>query len=225
MQFEDFLNDFSTDVINHQQFLFNAILAAILAYLLGVFYKRYANSIANRTKFADNFVLLTLSTMLVIYVVKSSIALSLGLVGALSIVRFRAAIKEPEELVFLFFAIGIGLGMGAGQVLITVLAFILIICILLTQALLSNRSIVRTPDTMFITISTQELDINTISNILASHFLMVELKRMDQHQDQLDLAFIIETNNIETIVAAKDELIEKAPQLQFSFIEQRNLAL
>ena len=68
---------------------------------------------------------------MVITIVKSSLALSLGLVGALSIVRFRAAIKDPEELVYLFLVIATGLGCGAGQVKITAigisLALVLII--------------------------------------------------------------------------------------------------
>ena len=62
-----------------------------------------------------------ITTTIVITIVKSSLALSLGLVGALSIVRFRAAIKEPEELVYLFLVIAIGLGCGAGQIYITVI--------------------------------------------------------------------------------------------------------
>ena len=57
-------------------------------------------------------------------IVKSSLALSLGLVGALSIVRFRAAIKEPEELVYLFLIIAIGLGCGANQLVITTVGII-----------------------------------------------------------------------------------------------------
>ena len=57
-------------------------------------------------------------------IVKSSLALSLGLVGALSIVRFRAAIKEPEELVYLFLIIAIGLGCGANQLIITCIGII-----------------------------------------------------------------------------------------------------
>ena len=125
MKFEDFLGEFGTDIVNHQQFILNALLAAALAYLLGMFYTRYGTSIANRKKFGHNFMLLALTTMLIIYIVKSSIALSLGLVGALSIVRFRAAIKEPEELVYLFFTIGIGLGFGANQTVVTLLAFTL----------------------------------------------------------------------------------------------------
>ena len=57
--------------------------------------------------------LITMTTMLIISIVKSSLALSLGLVGALSVIRFRAAIKEPEELTYLFLTIAIGLGFGA----------------------------------------------------------------------------------------------------------------
>jgi hypothetical protein len=76
---------------------------------------------------------------LVIIVVKSSLALSLGLVGALSIVRFRTPIKEPEELVYLFLAIAIGLGYAAGQILITTIISLLILFIVYMW--LSNRKI------------------------------------------------------------------------------------
>ena len=63
--------------------------------------------------------MLSLITFLVILIVKSSLALSLGLVGALSIVRFRTPIKEPEELIYLFLAIALGLGYIAGQIIPT----------------------------------------------------------------------------------------------------------
>ena len=62
-------------------------------------YAKYGNSLSNRKKLMQTFVLISVTVMLVISIVKSSLALSLGLVGALSIVRFRAAIKEPEELI------------------------------------------------------------------------------------------------------------------------------
>ena len=79
--------------------------------------------------FSKNFIILGLTTTLVITIVKSSLALSLGLVGALSIVRFRAAIKEPEELVYLFLVIATGLGCGAGQLRITSIGIFLAIII------------------------------------------------------------------------------------------------
>ena len=75
-------------------FFINLLLAAAFSYILGKVYVEYGESLSNRHKFARNFILLTMTTMVVITIVKSSLALSLGLVGALSIVRFRAPIKE-----------------------------------------------------------------------------------------------------------------------------------
>lgn len=76
---------------------------------------RHSKSNVAHSSTARVFPLLTIITISIITVVKSSLALSLGLVGALSIVRFRAAIKDPEELVYLFLCIGIGLSLGAAQ--------------------------------------------------------------------------------------------------------------
>ena len=225
MKFEDFLLEFSGDITSHQQFLFNALATAVLAYLLGVFYARYGSAVSNRKKFGHNFMLLALTTMLIIYIVKSSIALSLGLVGALSIVRFRAAIKEPEELIYLFFTIGIGLGMGANQTVITLMAFVLIMSLLMIRAMVLRKPAIKSPENMFIGISTKELNVTDINDILSKHFSFIELKRIDQFNGQLDVSYIIETADVNHIVQAKDQLIEKAPQLNFSFIEQRNLSV
>lgn len=92
---------------------FYMIAGGLLGVYVRALYRRFAGTISNRESFSRAFPLLTLATILVIFVVKSSLALSLGLVGALSIVRFRAAIKEPEEIVYLFFCIAAGLALGA----------------------------------------------------------------------------------------------------------------
>ncbi|MGE3164389.1 MAG: DUF4956 domain-containing protein [Planctomycetota bacterium] len=94
-------------------------LGGVLAIYLRFLYRWTAPKAAGGT-IARVFPLLTLVTIAVIAVVKSSLALSLGLVGALSIVRFRAAIKDPEELVYLFLCIGVGLALGATQVWIAI---------------------------------------------------------------------------------------------------------
>ena len=93
----------------------NLLLAIFLSGLVAWFYANYGKSLSNRTKFAQILPILALITVLIISIVKSSLTLSLGLVGALSIVRFRTAIKEPEELIYLFMTIAIGLGLGADQ--------------------------------------------------------------------------------------------------------------
>ena len=106
--------------IDLPNFILSLVCAAILSFLVQLFYVRYSTTLSNRKEFSKNFVILGVTTCIVIMIVKSSLALSLGLVGALSIVRFRAAIKEPEELVYLFLIIAIGLGCGANQLIIIV---------------------------------------------------------------------------------------------------------
>ena len=96
-------------------FLYALLSSATASLILRSVYLRYGRSMNNREYFANIFLLLSIATCGVIIVVKYSLALSLGLVGALSIVRFRAAIKEPEELVYLFLAIVFGLAFGANQ--------------------------------------------------------------------------------------------------------------
>ena len=96
--------------INLNNFTVNLLATVILCFVLRQLYIKFSSSLSNKDEFSKNFVILGITTCIVITIVKSSLALSLGLVGALSIVRFRAAIKEPEELVYLFLTITIGLG-------------------------------------------------------------------------------------------------------------------
>ena len=116
-QLEDFFLNSNVD-IDLGNFIVAILLSFFLASLIKIAYMKVSRSLNDKEHFSEIFVPLAIITTLVITVVKFSLALSLGLVGALSIVRFRAAIKEPEELVYLFFVIGIGLANGANQFLI-----------------------------------------------------------------------------------------------------------
>ena len=208
----DFLKDINVKTQSHEQFLLNLVITALVTYAIGLFYVRFGNSISNRKKYAQNFLLLSLTTMLIIYIVKASVALSLGLVGALSIIRFRTAIKEPEELGYLFLNIGIGLAMGANQVLITLIAVSIILALLFIQALLNRKDPFSTSEHMFINILCQRSEIDSII-----------LKRMDNENNQITLSYQIATNDMSLVIKAQDDLSAISPDLQFSFIEQRNL--
>ena len=116
--------------IDIPNFILSLIFASILSFFIQLFYIKYSSSLSNRKEFSKIFVILAVTTCIVIMIVKSSLALSLGLVGALSIVRFRAAIKEPEELVYLFLIIAIGLGCGANQLIITTVGIIFALIII-----------------------------------------------------------------------------------------------
>ena len=119
--------------LSYQDIALSIILAAICSAIIKFIYIKYSKSLSNKVVFSDIFILLSTVTCIVITIVKFSLALSLGLVGALSIVRFRAAIKEPEELVYLFLIIAIGLGAGAGQYKATITLTIFSIIIIYGQ--------------------------------------------------------------------------------------------
>ena len=126
---ENFILNSAPD-ISYSNFVIAILVSALLAFIVKLAYIRISRTLNDREYFSDIFVPLAIITTLVITVIKFSLALSLGLVGALSIVRFRAAIKEPEELVYLFFIIGIGLANGANQFLVSIICTYFIILIL-----------------------------------------------------------------------------------------------
>ena len=133
-----FLN--SNIQIDFGNFFIAIILSLILAYFVKLTYIKVGRALNDKDYFSDTFIPLAILTTLVITVIKFSLALSLGLVGALSIVRFRAAIKEPEELVFLFFVIAIGLANGANQFLLSIFSTIIIIFILLVRNIYFSKT-------------------------------------------------------------------------------------
>ena len=127
--FDNYLSQ-SSPQISLLSFSIGLVLTAISAYIVKLVYVRFGQTLSNRHGLGSLFIPLAMTTMLIITIVKSSLALSLGLVGALSIVRFRTAIKEPEELAYLFLCIAIGLGFGANQTVITILGLLLILAII-----------------------------------------------------------------------------------------------
>ena len=120
---ENLSNDFSVILINY-------ILLVICAFILKTIYENRSSSLSGKFHIGIVIPILSQIIFLIILIVKSSLALSLGLIGALSIVRFRTPVKEPEELIYLFFSIGIGIGYGSGQIIVTTLIFLSIIFII-----------------------------------------------------------------------------------------------
>ena len=106
--------------------LIGMLFALVIGLFIFVIYKKTFSGIMYSTGFAMSLVGLSLVTTLVIMAVTSNVVLSLGMVGALSIVRFRAAIKEPMEIVFLFWALAAGIVIGAGMIPLAVIGSVII---------------------------------------------------------------------------------------------------
>lgn len=199
----------------------NLAICVVLASILAVVYQKYGRSMTNRALLAGNFVMISMTTTLIISIVKSSLALSLGLVGALSIVRFRAAIKEPEELSYLFLCIGIGLGLGADQRLVTVLAFSFIAAVVAIVSVLRRKN---QSQNLFITFETHQDDeqdsLHRVLDLLRNRTEAVDLRRVDTKGGTLQASFLIsvpEPSVLEQIIA---EMKSVKPDSSVTFIEQ-----
>jgi len=128
---ETILSDFTvSSSIDMVSFMFAMVGVWAMSFILGAHYNKYFPHISRSQSMGQTILVIALITFLIISVVKSSLALSLGLVGALSIIRFRTPIKEPFELSYLFMAISIGLGFGANQWMPTVAAIIFTLIVL-----------------------------------------------------------------------------------------------
>jgi len=119
------------NLLIYNEFFVGLVLTIIIGLSLSVIYKNFSLALSNKQNLSFNLLLLALITYLIISSIKSSIALSLGMVGALSIVRFRVAIKEPEEVVYIFFAIAIAIANAAGIFLQSVISSIIIFIIII----------------------------------------------------------------------------------------------
>jgi len=201
-------------------FLLNLALSAVLAFILSFVYGRYGDSLSNRKMFARNFVLLTMTTMVIITVVKSSLALSLGLVGALSIIRFRAAIKEPEELAYLFLAISVGLGLGADQREVTLIAFAVIVLLIIARKKLFHKRF--ESQNLHLTVASRspvKLELNQILTTLNGCCTSVKMKRFDESKDLLEASFTVEFRDYSDIEKAKAELEKLSDSVKITFLD------
>ena len=179
--------------ISTENFFQHLIVTLILSLLVKIVYTKFSTTISNKNEFSKNFVILGLTTCIVITIVKSSLALSLGLVGALSIVRFRAAIKEPEELAYLFLIIAIGLGAGAGQiVIITIGTIVSLIIIVLLYSFNSNEKNKINENLHFtITINKKlnKKDIDDLIKLIDKQVTHLELSSMNQSNNNFIVAY------------------------------------
>ena len=197
----------------------NLLLSILLASALAWFYAQYGRSLSNRAKFAQTLPTLALTTVLVISVIKSSLALSLGLVGALSIVRFRTAIKEPEELIYLFMAIAIGVGIGADQRLPTIVAVLVSLGYLLIRKLLTRQPL---KNNLYLSVHgpTSDCSLAKINQLLSEHVRSADLRRLDRDASTLQATYLIALPKDDGLVSLTDDIAAQLPECQFSFIEQ-----
>lgn len=207
--------------------LINLAIGAVLSLVLRWHFKQFGSTLSNREEFSQVFPFVLLTTVLIISIVKSSLALSLGLVGALSIVRFRTPIKEPEELAYLFIAIAMGLGLGANQTVNTVVAGLVI---LLIMALFKRQRKDLGDKNLYLSIDWKsgpddEPDkfIAQINNIMAKHVVSSDLRRFDIRDGLLETTYFVDIASTDNLTVLIGELRSDFPDIGLTFLDQNQL--
>ena len=203
------------------------LLTLFCSYILKLTYERKSNSLSSKYQLSNMIPILSATTFLVILIVKSSLALSLGLVGALSIVRFRTPIKEPEDLVYLFLSIGIGIGFGAFQVISTLLIFFIIIIFIWLKK--SNFDAVQNDynfEIIFKNSDVYKKNIDKINKLLKKNTEHISFVKQEKNENQsINLNLKIRFGEYKQIklITSDLEKITKENSMQFSIYESKIL--
>ena len=177
----------------------DAILAITAAFLVGMFvylvYKKTFGGVMYSRAFNFSLVLLTMLTTLVILAITSNVIIALGMVGALSIVRFRTPIKDPMDLVFLFWSIVAGIVIGAGLIPLAVLGSVIIGIILIAFV---SRDVIETPYIVIINCVDEDAEGSAVELMKKVFFkYRVKSKTVTAEKD-IELVYEIRMKNGET---------------------------
>jgi hypothetical protein len=220
------LNIPTGDPLSLSALLLNLAVGFLLALALRWHFERFGSTLSNRSEFAQVFPFILLTTVLIITVVKSSLALSLGLVGALSIVRFRTPIREPEELAYLFMAIAMGLGLGAEQTLPTVVAGLSILAVVAALRW-SRRGQERR--NLYLSLdwsppSHGERPIRALEEVIARHVSTGDLRRIDRRNGTMEATYRIDVSGTSEMSALVEDLERSFPGINITFIDQNRVS-
>ncbi len=223
------INDLTN--FSFQMSFLSGLLTLIFAFIAGIFlrylFNKYSNTFTSKVSLGNTLLLLTISVASIIAVVKSSLALSLGLVGALSVVRFRTAIKEPYNLVFLLLSICLGISIGATQYLFALMICVaaLLSLIYLSKSSTNNKSKLFSHNNLMID------EIDTIQLTLPSNFTLIELETildkateyysvisLDQTYEELtSIVLRVNIKDLRDMENLKNTIFKKFPGSSFSF--------
>ncbi len=197
-------------------------IGLVLSLLLRWHYNRFGSSLSNREELAQVFPFVLLTTILIITVVKSSLALSLGLVGALSIVRFRTPIKEPEELAYLFLCIGMGLGLGAGRIAATVTAGLGILAIMAAIKWSKRHD---SGKHLYLTIDWQDdgggrTMLSRLNETVGTYASGSDLRRFDQRGNSGEATYLLNVASPGDLSELVDALRSSFPAVGVTFLDQ-----
>lgn len=178
----------------------DVLLALGLAFVIGLFifmiYKKVYSGVMYSESFGISLIAMAMITSLVIIAVTSNVVLSLGMVGALSIVRFRTAVKEPMDISFMFWAIGAGIVLGAGLIPLAVIGSVLIGIMIVVFSL---RRTMDTPYILVVNCNDSETEADA-KNVIREQTKRSILKSKSVTRNGIELTFEIRVKDDNTDV-------------------------
>ena len=132
-----FLNQFT--VVSPMEYVMALLFAIAIGLVIYFVYKKAYNGVAYSRNFNMTLILMTLMTTIIIFTITANPVLSLGMVGALSIVRFRTVVKDPVDLMYLFWAISMGIIIGAKQYIFALICAVIVSAFCLIMAKLKDK--------------------------------------------------------------------------------------
>ena len=194
--FDDLINYLQFDFIDALTNLVPALLSLLVAFVMGlliyyVYGKTFRGVVFNH-KFSVTLAVMTILSAMITLAISSNIALSLGMVGALSIVRYRTAIKDPLDIMYLFWAVGTGIAVGARQHYLAVLGALTVILMLLAISQRKFKSIIYI---FLVHYSGDDLDIE-LRKILRRWRYQIKSKTVRKNDTELAIEISVKNNNL-----------------------------
>ena len=192
---KSFLEGYATSELNvGTMFLCMGIAAAIGLYIFLIYKLVNKNSFYNRN-FNISLIALTVITSAIILTIQSNIVVSLGMVGALSIVRFRTAIKDPMDLVFLFWSISVGIICGAGFAMIAVIASVVLPIIIVFLSLFSSPR-----ETMILVVNADEYNESQVLEAVKANCSFWKVRARNISGAGMNMAIEVRTKEPQTLI-------------------------
>tara|TARA_Y100000385_G_C13052046_1_gene620250 strand:- start:133 stop:777 length:645 start_codon:yes stop_codon:yes gene_type:complete len=190
--------------IDYFRLLLGSLLLIIQILLISSLYKSYSSSYNNKNKFSKNLIPFGISILIIVTVIKSSLALSLGLIGALSIIRFRTAIKDPEEIIILLMIMGCAVSIAAERELVGVL---LIIVYLISYFLINKQNMTNSSSSYDVSIIVDLNKSQKLNDLIFNEFNSKLVFFSKGSGESLNLLYkVYDKKNLKSIIAYFDQL-------------------
>lgn len=194
--FQDFITFIQTDLVDALYSLLPEIYSLILAFLLGLFifyvYRRSFKGVVFNHGFSITLAAMTVLSAVITLAISSNIALSLGMVGALSIIRYRTAIKDPMDIMFLFWAVATGITIGAKMHYLALVGAVIIVFLF---QILNKQNNNKKMYILLLHYSLKDTE-SELTRILRKHRYQIKSKTMRQDQIEMAIEMIVRNDNL-----------------------------